>query len=386
MFKKNVFFILIGFSIVSLTIQSFSHVIDAQTIYNLADIKEQIKHIQFENIVLESLIDHHTTATLQRKGIVVRKPHAIGTVIICHGYLGCKRDALALKHLFPLYNIVVFDFRAHGDDKEGQVSTIGRDEAFDVIAAVKFVKSDPEMAGKPIIAFGYSMGAVSAIQAQAMDATLFDAMILDCPFASTDEAMRRGLEEKMKISLFGRQFTIPGQQFLLDHMYDQSAQAITNFLFKAITQLDSKKVATKFVRVVPIESVKKITVPCFFIHCENDKKVTISDVQSLYNNKPGFKRLWITQGKAHFGSYQNNPELYWYKVNKFLTKLRERTIDDREQEKVCDHRTKVTITNNVITVQENDGNKVQVQKVVMRPIIATDSTPIFIENMMETLV
>ncbi len=202
------------------------------------------------------------------------------------------------------------------------------------------------MRDKPIIAFGYSMGAVSAIQAQAMDETLFDAMILDCPYDSTDDAMRRGLNEKMQITLFGRKFVIPGQEFLLNHMYDESAQLITNFLFQVITKLDSNKVVTKFVKVSPRDSIKKITVPCFFIHCENDKKVPISAVENIYQNKPGFKRLWITQGKSHFGSYQYNPELYWYKVNKFLTKLDRQDILDREQEKVCDQRTKVQVIDN----------------------------------------
>ncbi|MBV8660600.1 MAG: hypothetical protein JO129_00425, partial [Candidatus Dependentiae bacterium] len=94
----------------------------------------------------------------------------------------------------------------------------------------------------------------------------------------------------------------------------------------------------------PIDSVKKITVPCFFIHCESDSKIPVFALEQMYKNKPGFKRLWITQGKWHFGSYQNDPELYWYKINKFLTKLHEDDITNRVQEKICDQRTKVTIS------------------------------------------
>ena len=355
---KKIVLCLFAYSLfVSSRVQAVSYLINSEELHNLDVIKEQIKNIEPEEITINSFVDAQKKETLQRRGLLVRKPDALGTVVICHGYLGCKRHAIFFKHLFPHYNVLSFDFRAHGDDKDGQYSTIGRDEALDVMAAVQFVKSDPAMKDKPVIAFGYSMGAVSAIQAQSQDETLFDAMILDCPFASTDEAMRRGLEEKMKFSLFGKQFTIPGIQFIVDHMYDDAAQALTNFLFKVITQLDSKKVATKFVRVTPVESVKKITVPCFFIHCENDKKVTVADVESLYNNKPGFKRLWITQGQTHFGSYPHNPELYWYKVNKFLKKLREQELHERDQEKVCDHRAKVTVVNNKITIEFDDDIK-----------------------------
>jgi pimeloyl-ACP methyl ester carboxylesterase len=385
MIKKSVFSVCIYSLLAFSHVQAAVHLINVPDIQDLAAVKKQIENIQLEEIVINSFVDASKNETLQRRGLLLRKPHALGTVVICHGYLGCKRHAIFFKHLFPDYNVLSFDFRAHGDDKDGQYSTIGRDEALDVIAAVQFVKSDPDMAGKPVIAFGYSMGAVSAIQAQAADQTLFDAMILDCPFASTDEAMRRGLEDKMKISLFGTQFAIPGKQFILDHMYDDAAQALTNFLFKVITQLDSKKVATKFVRVTPVESVKKITVPCFFIHCENDKKVTVGDVESLYKNKPGFKRLWITQGQSHFGSYPHNPELYWYKVNKFLKKLHEQQLHERDQEKVCDHRAKVTIANNTITIEVDDDLKKFSKPSIKPSNIVIDGNVTNFENMIEDL-
>lgn len=353
--------------------------VNVQDLYNLAAIKEQIHNLEMQDIVIESFVNESKQATLQRRGILVRRENPIGTVVICHGYLGCKKDALALKHLFPNYNVVVFDFRAHGDDREGQTSTIGRDEAFDVMGAVDFVKRDPAMNDKPIIGFGFSMGAVSLIQAQSMNDALFDALILDCPFASSDEAMSRGLDEKMKITLFGKQFTIPGKQFLLDRMYDENAQGISKFLFKAITKLDGNAVNTQIVRVRPIDSIQNVSVPCFFIHCENDDKVPVDAVERLYANKPGFKRLWITQGKWHFGSYHNNPELYWYKVNKFLTKLQEKDIADRQQEKVCDQRTKVTISSdNTIKVSKNhakDSDSVAVRMVKNKQ----DAQPVVIE-------
>ena len=354
MIKKSNFLISIYWMFVATTAQAFTPLIDSRDLHDLPKVKRQIKTMQAEDIVFDTFVDATKQATHQRRGILIRRKHPIGTVVICHGYLGCKRDSLALKHLFPKYNVLVFDFRAHGDDRDGQVSTIGRDEAFDVMGAVQTIKNDPGMRNKPIIAFGYSMGAVSAIQAQSIDPTLFDAMILDCPFDSTDDAMRRGLEAKMQVSFFGYTFKIPGTQFLLDHMYDASAQVITNFLFQAITKLDGKTIATKFVQVRPIDAIKKITIPCFFIHCENDKKVPIEAVERLYANKPGFKRLWITKGKWHFGSYHNHPEMYWYKVNKFLKKLHERDIADREQGKILDQRTKAAVEKNKIIILDDE--------------------------------
>ena len=48
--------------------------------------------------------------------------------------------------------------------------------------------------------------------------------------------------------------------------------------------------------------------------------------------------MWITLGKGHFGSYNNNPELYWYKVNKFLTKVLAGNIAQTQHERIYDHR------------------------------------------------
>ena len=319
--------------------QGFAPLIDHQGAVDLDRVKKQLINTKVQDIVFDVAQSHSSDTTFQRKGVLIRRQNAVGTVLLCHGYLGCKRDAIALKHLFPTYNVMAFDFRAHGELTDGQKSTIGRDEALDVIGAVDFIKSDEQMSQKPVVVYGYSMGAVASIEAQAQDATLFDAMILDCPFDSTDNSMRRGMDA-MKISVFGKKIDVPGKEYYLQHMYDENgiAQMVTNYLFKQITNLDSGKVATKFVKVSPVESVKKITTPCLFIHCDNDKKVPTQAVQDIYNNKPGFKELWITLGKGHFGSYNNHPELYWYKVNKFLSKVLSGDLDQVEQEKVYDHR------------------------------------------------
>lgn len=314
--------------------QGFAPLALPQDSFNLTAVKEQIKNSKLQTVIFDVQADAHSGKKIQRKGLFLKRNNPLGTVLICHGYLGCKRDAIALKHLFPSYNVMSFDFRAHGELTENQSCTIGRDEAYDVIGAVKFIKSDPLMSKKPVMVYGYSMGAVASIEAQAQDESLFDGMILDCPFDSSDNGMRRGL----KISIFGKEYPMPGKEFIIAHMYDDWAQAITNYFFKKITSLDSKSISTKFTKVTPVESIKKIKTPCLFIHCDNDKKVPTDAVKNIYENKPGFKELWITLGKGHFGSYNHDPEYYWYRVNKFLDLIVAGNIANRQQEKIYDHR------------------------------------------------
>ena len=177
MFKNAAFFISLSI-LMSLTLnavnQSGFPLIHHDDAIDLAKVKQQLAEIKHETVLFDVAQDQLSDKKFQRKGILVRRENAIGTILICHGYLGCKRDAIGLKHLFPLYNVMVFDFRAHGELTDGQLSTIGRDEALDVMGAAKFIKSDPAMQNKPVMVFGYSMGAVASIEAQSQDETLFD--------------------------------------------------------------------------------------------------------------------------------------------------------------------------------------------------------------------
>ena len=305
-------------------------------------VKSQIQNMKIDKVVFDSFEDAKLMRKIQRKGLLIRRENPIGTVLVCHGYLSNKHDAIYFKHLFPRFNVMSFDFRAHGENSQGQFSTVGRDEAFDVMGAVQFIKSDPSMKTMPLIAYGFSMGAVAAIEAQSQDSSLFDAMILDCPYDSTDDGMRRGLQEKMNINILGRKVDLPGTEFIVSNMYNENYQSFARLIFQMVTGLNPHKVPTRFVRVEPVNSVKHISCPCFFIHCESDQKIPVKAVQRLYTNTPGFKRLWITKGRKHFGSYIDHPEMYWYMVNKFIKKVFDGNLDQRTGSKIYDDRAIIT--------------------------------------------
>ena len=75
-------------------------------------------------------------------------------------------------------------------------------------------------------------------------------------------------------------------------------------MLKAVAKIDSKSVKSFMYPLYPAESVKKISVPLFLIHCKNDKKVTVDAVKRIYNNAGSeYKKLWITDGRRHYDSY-----------------------------------------------------------------------------------
>jgi len=127
--------------------------------------------------------------------------------------MSSKEDVTFLRYIFKDYNVLTFDFRAHGECTEHEFCTFGQEEKNDVIGAVEYIKKHPALKNKDIFVYGFSMGAVASILASYEKPNLFSGAIWDCPFDSTNGLINRALT-KMKISLFGYNFTLPGS-FLL---------------------------------------------------------------------------------------------------------------------------------------------------------------------------
>lgn len=262
--------------------------------------------------------EHNEDKKIARTGVFLKRPYAKGIVVICHGFMCNKFDIGFLRTLFPTFHVFLFDFRAHGECIDSnQYCTFGKNEALDVIAAVNFLKKRKDLRGLPRFVYGFSMGAVAAIQAQGQDPTLFDGMVLDCPFDHSDNVIRKGLEN-MTVTLFGYTFSIPGREFLEKYAYHPYIQSLLKSVLKTISHMDATATNTILHPVSTVDSIKKITVPIFLIHCKNDEKIILNAAFNLYNNAAGYKRLWITFGRRHFDSYFFSPEKYTYKINQFF--------------------------------------------------------------------
>src|ERR671932_1835701 len=90
------------------------------------------------------------------------------TVVLSHGVWTGRRECLPLALRFQAagYNVLVFDFRAHGLS-DGRYTSVGHLETNDVIGAVQYLKRRPEVDPTRIGVVGFSMGAAAPIQAAA---------------------------------------------------------------------------------------------------------------------------------------------------------------------------------------------------------------------------
>lgn len=286
----------------------------------VATFKDYIKDAHVEKVQLQAKKNGESDDTIPLEGLLVKYEGAQANVLICHGFMTSQQDAAILRRLFPKgkFNCMTFNFRAHGKKPKcrGQYCTLGKDEAHDVQAAASFLKHHPDIKHLPLFVYGFSMGAVAAIQAQAQK-PLFKAMILDCPFDSTSNIIKRSLDD-VTFSLWGYEFKMPGRGLLHDYAFHPYIQSLVKRVLRCFAGLDSREIDTKFCSVEPKETIKQVDIPCFFIHCKKDKRTSCDAIKSVFNAAHGYKVLWLTNGRWHFDSYFHNPEQYTYRVRTFL--------------------------------------------------------------------
>ncbi len=256
--------------------------------------------------------ENEPTKKITRHGMLLIEKNAPATILICHGFMTSKDDMGIMRHIFKGYNVMTFDFRAHGENVDNQCCTLGYEEMYDVIGAAQFLKTNPDVAGKPLIVYGFSMGAVASIMAQRLHPELFDCAIWDCPFDSTEALIGRSID-RMKLSLFGYDFMLPGRSFLKRYAYHPCIQEFLKSALKAIASMDATKIITHIMPISPKDAIKDITIPVFLIACHNDEKAPPSAVLEVYKNaSSAFKRCWIASGRKHFDALFANPEKYIY--------------------------------------------------------------------------
>ncbi len=115
------------------------------------------------------------------------------TVVLLHGYT-VSRWAFYIRRMMEYlsgedYNILTFDFRAHGRSG-GRFTTFGNRELLDLKAALDWLRS--EVGEGKVALVGYSMGGVVAVRALAEE--MADAGVADSPPIYADRSAARGLK------------------------------------------------------------------------------------------------------------------------------------------------------------------------------------------------
>ena len=181
-------------------------------------IKKYFNGAEQEVVLFYAQESDNSLKKIVRKGVLMRRKNSEAVMLVCHGFMCDTKDVSFLRNFWPDLDVFIFDFRAHGELTQGQCCSFGYNEKYDVKGAVDFLRSHPALKNKPLLVYGFSMGAVSAIEAQAHFGNLFAGIILDCPFDTTDNIIRRAIQQ-MKFSFFGYEFGFPCVSLLERYAY-----------------------------------------------------------------------------------------------------------------------------------------------------------------------
>jgi dipeptidyl aminopeptidase/acylaminoacyl peptidase len=214
-------------------------------------------------------------------------------IVLCHGVWTGRRECLPLALRFRAagYNVLCFDFRAHGLS-DGRFTSVGHLETNDVIGAVQYLKQRPEVDPKRIGVVGFSMGAAATIQAAAR-CTDIAAVVADSAYASFVDAARYCFRVVTRVP-----------QFPMATIALQWA--------KWIVHVDASQLR-------PVDVIARISPrPILLTHGVLDEIVPVRHAHTLFKAAEEPKELWIVPDAHHVGARDLDPEGYFERVERFM--------------------------------------------------------------------
>ena len=212
--KKTIFWTLVG-GFVAANVMVYKHA------YHFTHVKEGERSLSPESLSFsqklkillggislpksQNLLSPYTT--LERETILIptrngkynlecwydKTKNSKGTVILFHGYGGCKSSYELEADYFRQigYSTLLVDFVGHGGS-EGKEISLGYHEADDIKAVFDFVKESHNT--ENVILYGFSMGAASILRAIAIYDLKANKLILEAPFATMKQTVKGRFE------------------------------------------------------------------------------------------------------------------------------------------------------------------------------------------------
>lgn len=228
---------------------------------------------------------------------------AKGTIVYCHGLNRSRVEMLPMAQLGHNlgYDGVLFDFR-HQGQSGGNLGSIGYWERLDPEAAVRYALGQRK-AARPVVLWGVSMGAASALMAAAEDPEVAG-VISDSSFLSFEDTIRHHWMLVHHWAPFTR--VVPSFPVVDEVIYGSAWRA--HF---SPSDFDLEK------------AVRKINPrPVLFVGVEGDLRMPPTIAQRLYADSDSpQKTLVLLPGTRHGEGFKSGHEQYVETVTKFLANL-----------------------------------------------------------------
>jgi len=240
----------------------------------------------------QETVDLRTDDGTILKGWLIRKKNARGTILYLHGVGDCRIAGIPMaRYLYQNgYNVFLYDSRRHGESG-GRYCTYGYYEKNDVTAAITYLKGLKRFRLGKVGIFGTSMGAAVAIQAAAIDSRIA-AVVAEACFTDLRTIM---VDYQRRIAKLPWHF--------LRNVAMSRAQKIARF---------------KAWDVSPLEEVKHLTIPLFFIHGTADALINYEYSKTLYHHARDPKELLLVPGANHTDIWEIGGHVYQSRLLSFF--------------------------------------------------------------------
>ncbi len=230
-------------------------------------------------------VSFYSPEGLKLKGWLIPNEQSDSLIIVCHGHGANKGDVLPeAKFLHDGgYEILLFDFRAHGESRES-IATLGWLETSDLKAAVEYAKNRTSPGNIGVI--GFSMGGATAITTAGQTSDI-KAVVADSAFADRSRLISKAAGLPPPLSYF-------------------------TVFFAEIQGMNRRE-------NLPIDYVDKISPSALFIiQGDRDHLVDAEDAYLLYNKAGEPKELWLVENTPHVGAHLTQEEEYERRVLEFF--------------------------------------------------------------------
>ena len=216
-------------------------------------------------------------------------------IIGCHGLGSNRSDLLHIAaglHQVG-FNVLLFDFRGHGESA-GRTTSFGWREQRDLEGALAFLGSRPEIPSRPYGLYGISMGGAVALMVAGRDERI-GAVVVESPYANLADSIERHLR-----LLYPWLPRVPFAWFV---------HATYRIRFGVWPQRVSPQAALKGFGARPL----------LLIRGGGDERMPDTDMQQLMRTGHGPKEFWVIPGAGHLESYGVNPQAYLARVIRFFS-------------------------------------------------------------------
>jgi uncharacterized protein len=214
-------------------------------------------------------------------------------IILCHGMGSNRADLLDIAAGLNRagFNLLLFDFRAHGGSG-GRVTSFGWHEERDLEGALAYLGQQPDVPARPYGVYGISMGAAVALGVAARDDRL-GAVAADSPYTDLGDSLARHLRLMYPLPRVPFEWFVRSTYRARFGVWPEQVAPI-----RAAGALDGRRL--------------------LLIQGAEDLRMPVSGAQAIAQAAGGSAELWVIGKAGHLESFGLDPDAYLAKLTRFF--------------------------------------------------------------------